>query len=128
MKNLFASLFKAQKAYPDITETERLLLEKQNCTDLTAIEFFIILKETNEKIGTVVMLFDGEIWYKVDEPFRNKGFATEAVSKMIDISERNYFYLSISFTNRYSIKLAKKLGFTYKERISKSLIFEKEKS
>lgn len=127
MDNLFTSFYKIQQTYPNKIETNRLILQKQNNTDLNAVEFFIALKETKEIIGIVVMLVDGEIWYKIYKPFRNKGFATEAVSKLIDISKRNNFHLTISFRNKPSIKLARKLGFTYQERCLYLLTFVKEK-
>ena len=128
MDNLFGSSFKIQAAYPKIIETKRLIPEKQPSSDLISVEFFILLKDTREKIGTVVMVYDGEIWYKVDKPFNKKGYATEAVSKLIDISEGNSFYLSIKSTNTPSIKVAKKLGFRFQKIINvNSLIFVKEK-
>lgn len=127
MDNLFTDSFKVQRAYPDTIETERLILQKQLNSDLVSVTFFILLKETREKIGTVVMIYDGEIWYNVDKLFRKKGYATESVSKLINISEGNYFYLSIRFINTPSIKIAKKLGFSLQRINGILLIFVKEK-
>jgi len=128
LSNLFNSLHEQQKAYVDTIHTERLILRKEPTPDFVSTVYAILLKESQEKIGEVTLIYDGEIWYKINQPFRRKGYATEAVSKLIEISKQSYFYLSIDFMNKASKKVAKKLGFIYKKRNRKSLVFEKTKS
>lgn len=110
-KNGDLSDFEIQKSYFDEYLTERLVLKKEPESDFVSILFSIFVKETNQKIGEVILIYDGEIWYRIGENFRNKGYATEAVSKLMKVSKRSDFYLSIRFENKASKKVAKKLGF-----------------
>lgn len=128
LSNLFNSIREKQKAYLDTLYTERLLLKRETSPDFTSVEYSILSKQSLEKIGEVILLFDGEVWYKVFEPFRNNGYATEAVSKLIEVSEFAYFYLSIDYKNIASKKVANKLGFIYKKKNGKSLLYEKLKN
>ena len=125
--DFFGTVYEKQKAYLDLIYTERLILRKEPTPDFVSTVYSILLKETQEKIGEVTLIYDGEIWYKVNEPFRNNGYVTEAVSKLIEISKETNFYLSINLTNRASKKVAKKLGFGYERRMGKTLIFSKTK-
>lgn len=127
MDNSLKRLYEIQEAYPDFVDTERLILKKQLDFQLTLIVFFVVLKETNEKIGEITMVYDGEIWYEIDESFRNQGYVTEAVAKLIDVSQRKYFYLSIIHLNLASIKVARKLGFNLQNSDATTLLFVKEK-
>lgn len=127
MDNSLKRLYEIQESYPDFVDTERLILKKQLDFQLTLIVFFVVLKETNEKIGEITMVYDGEIWYEIDESFRNQGYVTEAVAKLIDVSQRKYFYLSIIHLNLASIKVARKLGFNLQNSDATTLLFVKEK-
>lgn len=128
LSNLFNSIREKQEAYLDTLYTERLLLKRETSPDFTSVDYSILLKDSLEQIGEVILLFDGEIWYKILEPFRSNGYATEAVSKLIGISKFSYFYLSIDYKNIPSKKVANKLGFTYKRKNGKSLLYEKLKN
>lgn len=127
LRDFFGTIYENQKAYTDLINTNRLILKKEPTHDCISTNYSILLKETQEKIGEVVLIYDGEIWYKVYKPFRNNGYATEAVSKLIEISKETNFYLSIDFTNRASKKVAKKLGFVCQKRFRRNLIFRKTK-
>lgn len=121
LNEIFGQFENLEKTYT----TERLILQREITPDAVSNEYSILLKESNQKIGTVLLIFDGEIWYKVYESFQKNGYATEAVSKLIDASKQTEFYLSIEWTNRASRKVAKKLGFKFKNRIGNSLIYSK---
>lgn len=121
------TLYEIQKAYKDIIYTKRLKLRKEPTPDFVSTVYSILLKSSDEKIGQVTLIYDGEILYKVYKSFRNNGYATEAVSKLIEISKLTYFYLSIDFFNIASRKVAKKLGFKRENRDGKTLTFVKNK-
>ena len=125
-EDLFSSIHENQKSYVDIIETERLILKKEKTPDFISTIYSILLRKNGEKIGEVNLIYDGEIWYKIDKSFRNNGYATEAVSKLIEITKRKDFFLSIKFMNFASRKVAKKLGFKLKKITGRSMIFEKE--
>lgn len=109
--------------YPDEIETERLLLRKSDDTDSTNIMYSVWLKE-EEKIGEVVLIFDGEIWYKIKKEYRNNGYATEALENILKASHKRH-YLSIDDNNKASKKVAKKLGFKKTKKIGNSNIYRK---
>lgn len=112
--------------YPDKIKTKRLLLEKSDETDCATVLYSVCLnlEETQEKIGEVVLIFDGEIWYKMNETYRNKGYATEALTEILKLSTKKH-YLSIENKNEASKKVAKKLGFKKTKRIGNSHIYRK---
>lgn len=110
--------------YPNKIKTERLLLKKSNDTDGTNVLYSVCLKTNEEKIGEVVLVYDGEIWYRIDEKYRNNGYATEAVQEIVKKSYKEH-YLSIDQTNLASRKVAKKLGFKKVKKMGKSNIYYK---
>lgn len=119
-----------EKDFPKLIETERLLLKKQ-ASDSAAILYFIYLKESNENIGPISIMADGEIWYKIySDHNKNKGYMTEALSGLIEKCTCNYLYLSIQRDNKASIKVAKKLKLKYEGKSSsrKCLIYSIKKS
>lgn len=123
----YAKMREAHKAYIDIIETERLVLRKERMTDWVSIVYSIRLKEEPKEIGNITIIYDGEIWYKVYEPFRNNGYATEAVAKLVETIDREDFFLAIKFSNRASIKVAKKIGFKFKGVDGNCLIFRRKR-
>ena len=115
---------KIQKAYT----TKRLILKEYQEPDLVFTKYSILLKSSKQEIGEVTICYDGEIWYTIEKPFRKKGYATEAVSKLIKKSNRNRFYLLIHNSNIASKKVAQKLGFKCEEKDGKILTFVKTKN
>jgi len=112
MTDLKLSLdFELQRMYRDTYFTKRLELKKTLGSDLVSIVFEIFIRGTEKPIGEVVMLYDGEIWCKIEQDFAGNGYATEAVRKLMQESQRKDFYLSIKSTNFASKRVAKKLGF-----------------
>lgn len=111
--------------YPNSIKTERLLLKKSDQTDCTTVLYSIYLSfEPKQEIGEVVLIFDGEIWYKMNEQHRNKGYITEALNEILKISNKKH-YLSIEDQNIPSKKVAKKLGFHKTKKIGDSQIYRK---
>lgn len=118
LQDLFEEMKKIQKACPSSISTERLILRKEQTPDCVSTEYSILLRETEREIGKVVLIYDGEIWYKVYEPFRRNGYATEAMARVIEVVNTDIpFYLSIDSKNKASRKVAKKLGFVCKEKM-----------
>lgn len=110
----FSKMATIQKSYPNEILTDRLCIKKSLTADL-AVYYSLYLQGTSEAIGSVDMYSDGEIWYQISSGFRNQGYVTEAVSKIISISTAPSFYLSICSTNSASLRVAEKLGFKYSE-------------
>lgn len=129
LEKLFNEKRKIQEAYLDVIETERLTLKKEPTPDFVSTEYSVWLKGSDVKIGTIVIIEDGEIWYKIKKNFRRNGYAKESVSKLIDISLQTSFYLTIKFSNKASRKLARRLGFKYSSWLSgtSSLIYTLKK-
>lgn len=118
LQGLLEGMKKIQKACPNSISTERLILRREEILDCVSTEYSILLRETEQEIGKVVLIHDGEIWYKVYEPFRRNGYATEAVARVMEVVNTDIpFYLSIDSKNKASRKVAKKLGFSCKEKM-----------
>lgn len=68
-----------------------------------------------------------EIGYTLDEDFRGKGFATEALTAVIDYLihtlEKHRIIASVDPTNLNSIKLLERLGFRKEAHFVESLFF-----
>ncbi len=86
-------------------------------------DWAIVLKNNNKMIGTCgfanVNTHDNfcEIGYVLSPIFRNKGYMTEAVNKLVELSFNTFGFdtvkLRIIKENADSIRLAKRLGFIF---------------
>lgn len=88
--------------------------------------FAVVLKDTNELIGTALIYYEEEVecWeigYNLGKKYWNKGYTTEAMRKVIDFASKQ---LKISeIVGRYakenpaSGNVMKKLGFNYEKDI-----------
>lgn len=81
---------------------------------------YIIMNESDEKIGHVHIMQNNEIGYAVIPKFQNKGIGTEAVKKIMEMHHRDRYFLTIHNQNISSIRIAEKNGFK-----PKGIIFEK---
>lgn len=131
LQDFFKEMDKIQKACPESISTERLILQRRETPDNVSTVYSILLKQTEQVIGNVMLIQDGEIWYKIYEPFRKRGYATEAVAKVMEVVVTDIdFYLSINPNNKASRKVAKKLGFVCKRKIrykdGVTMIFQKK--
>lgn len=99
-----------------------LQLEYELALKLAQVRFYVFLKDDPETIIGTVCLYDisslysrAEIGYKFSSEYHHKGYATEAVEKLIDIafSELNLHRLSahVQEENISSIRLLTSLGF-----------------
>ncbi len=131
LQDFFKEMNKIQKACPESIPTERLILQRRKTPDNISTKYAMLLKETKQEIGNVILVYDGEIWYKVYEPFRKRGYATEAVARVMEVVKTDIdFFLSIESKNTASRKVAKKLDFVCKRKIRDkdgiTMIFEKK--
>lgn len=102
----------------------------------TWFQLVIVLKETNEVIGDIGVHFFGkenkqiELGYTLSNFHQNKGFASEAIGKVIDFLftdlNKHRIVLSIDPENKASIKLAMRLGFRKEGHFAKSLFFKNQ--
>ena len=92
--------------------TERLTLKLVTNSD-SETTYDVYLTGYNCVIGEVTIIHAiSQIWYRIDSHFWNNGYATEAVAKVLEVTEnKDELYLDIQRTNRASIQVAKKLGF-----------------
>ena len=98
--------------------TERLELQKYVTKDVATV-YDVCLKESKKIIGWIAIFEDDafdEICYLIDEPFRNRGYCTEAVLEILKHNSDKTFYLIINKGNIASKKVAQKLGFVYDSR------------
>lgn len=104
----------------------------------TWFQFVIIEQETDTLIGDIGIHFletdpgnsQAEIGYTLDKHYRGKGYATEALTAIIDylIKDLNKHRIiaSIDPTNSDSIRLIERLGFRKEAHFIKSLFFHGE--
>ena len=108
--------------YTEAHQRTILQLEYGLTLKLAQVRFYVFLKEAPEKIIGTVCLYDisgsnsrAEIGYKFSSEYHHKGYATEAVEKLIDIafSELNLHRLCahVQEENLPSIRLLTGLGF-----------------
>ncbi len=86
-------------------------------------DWAVVLKENGRMIGTCgYAKIDGkekscEIGYVLSPKYRNRGYMTEAVTSLLELSfnvlELDKAVLRIISENKASVKLAKRLGFKY---------------
>lgn len=93
--------------------TEQLTLKLVTNSDFET-SYDVYLKGSNYVIGNVtIMHVIKQIWYRIDSRFCNKGYATEAVAKVLEVTaNKDELYLDIHHSNQASIRVAEKLGFT----------------
>ncbi len=86
--------------------------------------FAIVLKETNELIGTALIYFEEEVecWeigYNLGKKYWGKGYTTEAMVKVIDFAKEQLKITQIvgryAKENPTSGNVMKKLGFKYEK-------------
>lgn len=102
----------------------------------TWFQLVLTLKNTNEVIGDVGVHFFGaenkqiELGYTLNSMYQNKGFATEALVKVIDFLftdlKKHRIVLSIDPENKASIQLAERLTFRKEGHFVKSLFFKNQ--
>lgn len=108
--------------YTEAHQRTILQLEYGLTLKLTQVRFYVFLKENPETIIGTVCLYDisssysrAEIGYKFASAYHHKGYATEAVEKLIDIafSDLNLHRLCahVQDDNLPSIRLLAGLGF-----------------
>ncbi|HSP83008.1 MAG TPA: GNAT family protein [Gillisia sp.] len=123
---------------PQIVEdVEEFIKKSSNEIDVpgTWFQFVIIEKVTNQLIGDIGIHFletdsenkQVEIGYTLDTRFRGKGYASEALSVIIEylVSKLNKHRIiaSIDPSNLDSIKLVERLGFRKEAHFIESLFF-----
>ena len=113
LDEIFKSEREKQKSYVDFLETERLQLTKQEPIDCVSTEYEIYLKDTQVKVGVITFMMDDEIWYFILEKHQNKGYATEALLKLMEENKDKAYYVVIDPKNKASVKVAKKIGFNF---------------
>ena len=88
--------------------------------------FAIVLKDTNELIGTALIYYEEEVecWeigYNLGKKYWNKGYTTEAMRKVIDFAGKQLKISEIvgryAKENTASGNVMKKLGFNYEKDI-----------
>lgn len=108
--------------YTEAHQRTILQLEYGLTLKLAQVRFYVFLKDDPETIIGTVCLYDisnsysrADIGYKFSSAYHHKGYATEAVEKLIDIafSELNLHRLCahVQETNIPSLKLLIGLGF-----------------
>ncbi|MEX1191039.1 MAG: GNAT family protein [Brumimicrobium sp.] len=121
----------------DISDVEQFIKKSAKEIDVsgTWFQFVILLKDTKSIIGDIGVHFLGndtenkqvEIGYTLDRDFRNNGYATEALSAVIDYLfsslNKHRITASIDPINKPSIQLIERLGFRKEAHFKKSLLF-----
>lgn len=121
----------------EISDVEAFINESAKRIDIsgTWFQLIILLKDSNKVIGDIGLHFldtdpenkQVEIGYTLNPSYRNKGYAFEALTEIIDFLfqdlEKHRITASIDPQNEASIKLLEKLGFRKEAHFKKSLFF-----
>lgn len=110
--------------FQTIEETEEMIMVLTNLAlKNSAIRYSIILKESNQIIGSCGFNYidhenaRAEIGYDLGKEFWGMGYASEAIHTLINNGYKeqnlNRIEAKVDPQNRKSIKLLKKLGFSY---------------
>lgn len=103
--------------------------------DNNRTDYIAILKNYDLSVGVFGLIFDSknsqvEVNYLLDESFRGRGLAKEAVSYLLSFSKSNYSckyaIAEIHVENFASQTLAKRLGFIETTRKGEFILFRKE--
>ncbi len=108
--------------YTDGFQRQLLQSEQRLCLQLKFVRFYVFLKEDSENIIGTVSLYEiskaygrADVGYKFASAYHHKGYATEALEKLIDIAfcELGLHRLSayVRKDNRASVRLLTGLGF-----------------
>lgn len=106
--------------YIDWHQTQKDSIDVYECK-----RYAVTLKENDLLIGVVGMGLEDtvnevEIAYFIDEDYQNQGYATESLKALFDwcieVSDLDYFILTIDCANEASCKVAKKAGFELFEK------------
>lgn len=122
-----------------LKEVEEFISEKvsriPNIPD-TWYQLGIIIKENNEFIGDVGIHFcdednlQVEIGYTLSEKYQGKGYATEAVTGVIDylfnVLNKHRITASVDPQNKKSITLLERIGMRKEAHFKKSFLFNNE--
>lgn len=106
--------------YIDWHQTQKDSIDVYECK-----RYAVTLKENDLLIGVAGMGLEDtvnevEIAYFIDEDYQNQGYATESLKALFDwcieVSDLDYFILTIDCANEASCKVAKKAGFELFEK------------
>ena len=115
-------------SHNDIEKTkEWILFEIGQIEKEDWFRFAIVIKETNELIGTALIYYEEEVknWeiaYNLGKKYWKKGYATEAVKRVLLFANKELGLKEIvgryAKENQASGNVMKKLGFCYEKDIS----------
>ncbi|QAS52877.1 GNAT family N-acetyltransferase [Halobacillus litoralis] len=110
---------------------EEWIAEHANWIDSrTAFTLAMILRETDELVGTMTLRVDqkhskGELAYWVGKPFWNKGYASEAARKIVEFGlndlDLHRIWSAAIATNPASTKVMQKAGLSYEGTLKHDL-------
>ena len=120
---------------PDTLETTQYLvsswIEQQKAVPRKSYIFCIELKETNKFVGLIALSLGklnyriAETWYKIHRDYWNKGYATEALKKLLEFGFINLQLHRIeagcAVENGASVKVLEKAGMVKEGRKRKIL-------
>ena len=97
--------------FPESIKTDRLFLRKEETADFATIAYSINTREDNDKVGSIVVRFDGYIEYKIFTSHKSFGYAQEAISKLIDTVEMSPISVIVRKEDTSSIEMFEEMGF-----------------
>ena len=123
-RELGENILEDLKNYPERILTDRLILVKDEMSNLVLTYSICMAQNQEEKVGEVLLASDGEILYGIKRNCRNKGYMTEALMGLLEMSNNDH-YLEIGDNNKESQKVAKKAGFQKSKTIGNVHIYRK---
>lgn len=115
------------KASDDINEAKEFVdYEMSNLDNAEWDRWIIVLKETNEIIGTCLIFFNDEqsswdISYNLGKKYWGRGYVTEAMKKVMDFGVNSLNIKEVitvcAIENPASANVLQKLGFVYEKDV-----------
>lgn len=115
-------------SHNDIKKTEKWIeFEMEQIKKTDWYRFAIVIKNTNELVGTVLIYYEDEVasWeigYNLGKRYWSRGYATEAIKKVIEFATQELNVTEIvgrfAKENPTSGNVMKKAGFLYEKEIS----------
>ncbi len=97
--------------FPGSIKTDNLFLRKEDTADFATVAYSIITREENDKIGNIIIKFNGYIEFKIFENYKCLGYATEAISSLINTIEMTPICVVVRKEDINTIEMFESMGF-----------------
>jgi hypothetical protein len=97
--------------FPGSIKTDNLFLRKEDTADFATVAYSINTREENDKIGNIIVKFNGYIEFKIFENYKYLGYATEAISSLINSIEMAPICVVVRKEDTNALEMFQNMGF-----------------